>query len=304
MKILFNKENVGTGELQEILGFTDADMTISDLWPYLRTASREVYEIIGKDNYEICETVGSSEVAVAEENQELYDLVRYAIAFNAFRKYAPLNDIAFTNEGRLFRRDEHTVAAFEWQIDKSNDEMERRYYEAVDEIITFILDSEELETSDFMTEFSGLYVPNLKTFQRFVNINNSHLLFFKLAPSLRLCEQREIINRMGDKFADYKTKEKKDHYITNLIQNCCVYFAMMDGIQKFSVQLFPEGLMKAEKPNKKAASGYDKESMTMYYRGQLEKLLKDLETEIQKLKPVYTTPPQIKFCPDDGYVSL
>lgn len=303
MKILFNKENTGNGELHDILGFVDANITIADLWPYLRTSSREVFEIIGKDNYQICETV-PGEDPVTDENQELYELVRYAIAFNAFRKYAPLNDLAFTTEGRLFRRDDHQAAGFEWQIDKSNDEMERRYYEAVDEIITFILDSEELEPSDFMTEFSGLYVPNLKTFQRFVNINNSHLLYFKLAPALRLCEQREIINRMGDKFADYKTKEKKDDYVTNLIQNCCVYFAMMDGIQKFSVQLFPEGLMKAEKPNKKAASGYDKESTSVYYRNQLEKLLKDLEIEMQKLKPVYTTPPQIKFGKDDGYVSV
>ncbi len=302
MKILFTKDNVGTGELQEVLGFGDADIKVSKVWPYLRTATREILDIIGKDNYNICVAISEGEEPT-EENEELYDLVRYAIALNAFRKYQPLNDISITEEGRTFRRDEHTVAAFEWQIDKSDDAMERSYYEAVDEIITFIMDSEELEPSDYMTQFSGLYVPNLKTFQKFLNINNSHLLYFKLAPSLRLCEQREIINRMGEKFAEYKVPEKKDDYITNLIQNCCVYFAMADGIQKFSLQLFPKGLMKAAKTDKRDSSGYDKESTTLFYKNELASLLKNLEIEMKKLKPVYTSKPQVNFSKDDGYVS-
>ncbi len=304
MKILFTKDSQGTGEMQEILGFSDADIPVAKVWPYLRTASREIYEIIGKTNYQICETVANGEIVPSEEHSDLYDLVRYAVALNAFRKHAPLSDVSFTNEGRTFRRDEHEVSAFEWQIDKSNDAMERSYYEAVDELITFIMDSEELEPSDYMTQFSGLYVPNLKTFQKFININNSHLLYFKLAPSLRLCEQREIINRLGDKFSQYKLPINKDSYITNLIQNCCVYFAMADGIQKFSVQLFPEGLMKAEKTNKKTASGYDKESTTNFYKKELESLFKNLEIEIKKLQPVYTSKPQINFSKDDGYVSF
>lgn len=304
MKILFTKDSQGTGEMQEILGFSDADIPVAKVWPYLRTASREIYEIIGKTNYQICETVANSEIVPSEEHSDLYDLVRYAVALNAFRKHAPLTDISFTNEGRLFRKGELEGAALEWQIDKSDDAMERSYYEAVDELITFIMDSEELEPSDYMTQFSGLYVPNLKTFQKFININNSHLLYFKLAPSLRLCEQREIINRLGDKFSEYKLPINKDSYITNLIQNCCVYFAMADGIQKFSVQLFPEGLMKAEKTNKKTASGYDKESTTNFYKKELESLFSNLEIEIKKLQPVYTSKPQINFSKDDGYVSF
>lgn len=337
MKILFTKDSHGTGEIQDIIGFSDADIPVAKVWPYLRTATREIIDIIGKDNYNICvdyfenqnlETEiqdekdlplddleidnlenleiiegPNSELSI-EEKEELFDLVRYAVALNAFRKHAPLSDVSFTNEGRTFRRDEHEVSAFEWQIDKSDDAMERSYYEAVDELITFIMDSEELESSDYMTQFSGLYVPNLKTFQKFININNSHLLYFKLAPSLRLCEQREIINRLGDKFSEYKLPINKDSYITNLIQNCCVYFAMADGIQKFSVQLFPEGLMKAEKTNKKIASGYDKESTTNFYKKELESLFSNLEIEIKKLQPVYTSKPQINFSKDDGYVSF
>lgn len=302
MKILFDKEKTDSSEILDVLGFTDADIALKKVWPYLRTASKEIFNIIGEDNYNLAaaefETAGDD-----EEIADLLELIRYAVALDAFRKYAPLTDVSFTNDGRLFRRDEHQVGAFEWQINKSDAALERAYYAAVDALITFITDSEDLEQSVYMLQYSGLYVPNIREFQKYVNISDSHLLFYKLAPSLRLCEQREIINRMGDKFTVYKAQ--KDSYIHGLVQNCCVYYAMADGVQKLSVQLFPEGLSKnnIESNSKKNGTSYDKESLTLFYKTELQSLLKSLELEIRKLQPVYTSRPKINFGPDDGFVT-
>lgn len=295
MKILFNKEQ--EGEIREVLGISDADIEVAKVWPYLRTASREIYSIIGKENYEICEAE-FAEPSENEENQELLDLVKYAVAGYGFKEWAKVADLSFTNNGRMFRRDDHSVGAFEWQINKSDAELDRAYYRALNEVMAFISDSDTLSSSDFILQFRGLYVPNLSEFQRYVHINDSHYLFFKLAPSLRLCEQREIIGRMGTRFQEYK--KIKDSHIFTLIQNICVYFAMADGIQKYSVQLFPDGLMTG---GSKSGSGYDKESASLYYRQQMEGLLKTLEVEIKKLQPVYTSRPRINFSDDDGFVT-
>lgn len=308
MKILFHKDAPDSGELLEVLGFTDADISVKKIWPYLRTASKEIFSIIGEANYELAAAefeTPTGEEADETEATELLELLQYAVALDAFRKYAPLTDVAFTNDGRLFRRDEHQVGAFEWQINKSDAALERAYYAAVDALITFIVDSEDLEESEYMQQFSGLYVPNLKTFQQYVNINDSHLLYLKLAPSLRLCEQREIMNRMGAKFTEYKAKEMKDSYITGLVQNCCVYYAMADGVQKLSVQLFPDGLSKnvSESTSRIKGNGYDKESVTLFYQNKLESLLKSLEMEMRKLQPVYTSKPKINFDCGDGFVT-
>lgn len=300
MKILFFKDSSESGEMREVLGFTDATFTVEKLWPFLRSASSQIFKIIGKDNYAVCENIfhGNSD----PELQEFYDMVRYAIALDAFRHHAPLTDISHTESGRLFRRDDHNVGAFEWQIQRNDDEMEKSYYKAVDEIISYIIQSDALDASDYMLQFSGLYVPDLDTFQKFVNIGDSHLLYYKLAPSLRLFEQREIMNRLGSKFSDFKGK--KDDIINTLIQNACVYFAMADGIQKLSVQLFPEGLMKAEKFGKKTATGYDKETISLYYRNELASILKMLETEVKKLNKVIVSGPVINFRKEDGFVSM
>ncbi|WP_332031125.1 DUF6712 family protein [Kaistella sp.] len=307
MKILFDKEQTDSSEILDVLGFTDADIALKNVWPYLRTASKEIYNIIGKTNYDLAATEYENEMEPDSDSEvvELLELVRYAVALDAMRKYAPLIDVSITNDGRLFRRDEHQVAAFPWQIENSNRDMEKSYYAAVDALITFIVDSDELEESEYMQQFSGLYVPNLKTFQQYVNINDSHLLYLKLAPSLRLCEQREIMNRMGAKFTEYKAKEMKDSYITGLVQNCCVYYAMADGVQKLSVQLFPDGLSKniSESTSRIKGNGYDKESVTLFYQNKLESLLKSLEMEMRKLQPVYTSKPKINFDCGDGFVT-
>lgn len=305
MKILFDKEQTDSSEILDVLGFTDADIALKNVWPYLRTASKEIYNIIGKTNYDLAATEFESEIEPDPDSEvvELLELVRYAVALDAMRKYAPLIDVSITNDGRLFRRDEHQVAAFPWQIENSNRDMEKSYYAAVDALITFIVDSDELEESEYMQQFSGLYVPNIREFQKYVNINDSHLLYYKLAPSLRLCEQREIINRMGDKFPEYKLQ--KDSYIYGLVQNCCVYYAMADGVQKLSVQLFPDGLSKniSESTSRIKGNGYDKESVTLFYQNKLESLLKSLEMEMRKLQPVYTSKPKINFDCGDGFVT-
>ncbi|KNB60982.1 DUF6712 family protein [Chryseobacterium sp. Hurlbut01] len=298
MKLLFNKEVDDSSELLAISGLNDASISISHLWPYIRTATRELVNIIGKDNYE--KAVDFYDADAFDE--EFLELVRYPLVLDAFRKYAPLTDIKFTDNGRQFRADDHHKAPWEWQVDKSDAQMEKAYYAAVDELISFITESEDYDSSEYMLQFTGLYVPNLRVFQEFVHINNSHLLYYKLAPSMRYFEETVIINRVGDKFTEYKTQNNSR--IKKLIQNACVHYAMADGIKKLSNQLFPEGLMKSERTGKKAANGYDVESTVLYYDRILDSVLLSLEQEIRKTKTVYVPRKIINFEDNDGFVSM
>ena len=70
MKILFTKDSHGTGEIQDIIGFSDADIPVAKVWPYLRTATREIIDIIGKDNYDICVQFSEKENEVIPEEPE------------------------------------------------------------------------------------------------------------------------------------------------------------------------------------------------------------------------------------------
>lgn len=297
MKILFDKEVDDSSELLELSGLNDADIKISHLWPYLRSATRELVNIIGNDNYDKAVDLYEAD----SKDDEFLELVRYPLVLDAFRKFSPLTDIKFTENGRQFRADDHHKAPWEWQINKSDGEMEKAYYASVDELISFITESDEYESSEYMLQFTGLYVPNLRTFQDFVHINNSHLLYFKLAPAMRYFEETEIINRVGNKFDEYK--EQNNSRIKKLIQNACVHYAMSDGINKLSNQLFPEGLMKSEKTGRKATTGYDVESTSLHYDRIKDSALLSLEQEIRKTKTVYVPRRLLNFDENEGFVS-
>jgi hypothetical protein len=297
MKILFDKEREDASEILDLIGFVDADIKISHLLQNIRTASRKIRKIIGEVNYDLVVEKYEAEDYV----DEFSTMVRYAIAMDTFRHHAPLTDLAFTSQGRSFRNDDHNRVPWEWQIEKSDESLEKAYYDAVNEIIIFIIEN-NMEQSEYMQQFTGLFVSSLDEFQKYVNINDSYLLYLKLGPSMKLFEQREIISRVGSKFTELK--ENKTSYIFTLIQNCAVYFAMADGVKKLSVQLFPEGAMKGEKKNKKSATGYDIEASALFYKTELERLLLDLESEVKKLNAIPVQPRPLKFEENDGFVTL
>lgn len=300
MEILFDTNVADSSELHKILGFVDSDFSTAQILPYLLKSTREIYNLVGQTNY--------NKAFENYENDEMEDsfltLLRYTIALGAFREFMPLVDLSFTTSGRVFRADDHLKPAFEWMIDKSDAAMERSYYASINEVLTFIVENEGYETSPEVQKVKELFVNSLNIFQDFVNINDSHLLFLKLVPSLRMAENHLIKPRVNSKFVQYMEAENTP--INSMIKNVCVYFAMMDGLQKNSLQLFPRSVLK-EVPNKtkySAANRIDLESSTLYYKDQLQMLLRELEIQIKKENSVISKKTPLSFTPDDGFISM
>lgn len=301
MDYLFNIQLEEASELHDVLGFVDADFSMKQILPYLRSATKDIIDIIGKTLYQ--KAVG---LYTDDNNNEFAELLRYAIGLNAFRQYAPLSDVSYTTSGRLFRTDENTKSAFEWMIDKSDDAMERSYYASVNEIIRYIFDELPSDAVSITKKFKldELFVYSLSVFQEYVNINDFYLLYFKLIPSLKQAEKRLVLSRVRDKYDFYKDNE--DHPVNSVIKNVCVYFAMKDGLKKESVQLFPKGVIKEISGSKKhtSASLMDIESAVLYYDDELKVLLKELENAVAKDTAKSISGPVINFGSDDQFVTL
>ncbi|PIE50756.1 MAG: hypothetical protein CSA38_01970 [Flavobacteriales bacterium] len=298
MELLFNTDNASASELHEILGFIDSDFSLIQVLPYLRKSTKEIIHWIGEQNY-----VKVLDWYENDESNDFLTMVRYTIVLGAFREFAPLLDVSYTTSGRVFRSDDHTKAAFEWMIDKSNEAMERSYYASLNDIIVMTIEDRDLFPTPFINDVKGMFVSTLKTFQEFVNIDDSHLLFLKLIPSLKLAEHRLIYSRCRDKMDEYLNT---DSHIKKLIQQCCVYFAMIDGLKKNSVQLFPQGVVQVEYQQRKnkTANRLDVEATVLYYKEELSKLLQDLEIEIAKSNQKISTKRDVNFEPEDGFVTM
>lgn len=265
MKLLFSTDEAESSEeLKELLGYVDADLNFKNLKPDIKTATREIIDIIGKEVYDHVAEIyeeGKLESDYEEDEFELITAIRYPIAVNGYRRYVPSNDLAQTNDGRKMRNDDKEKAAFEWMIDRDNKEHEKRYYRALDDLIHLLdtskNDNEALwdiwKSSESFQKSQKLFIRTTEDFREFFPIESRYLLMM-LSPGITFCENREIRSRIGQaKFEDLKTKLKESTEITeeidikliSLIKEACVNYALAWAIPRMSIQIFPEGILQS-----------------------------------------------------------
>jgi hypothetical protein len=260
MKVLFiTTGTAGNTELKELLGFIDADLKLKNLLPDITTATNDVIDLIGLEVYTKAVLLYNNGTTL-EADKPFINAVRYPIAVNAYRLYSPSNDLAHTNNGRKMRQDDGEKQAFEWMIDRDNAALEKRYYRALDDLITF-LDRSKVETaetlytiwtaSDAFKATHNLFIRTVKEFDNHFPIN-SRLLLIKLVPGLSNCEQYEIRPRVSvEKMNTLKAALKANTPITDatdielirLIQKASVAYALAWSMPRLSVNLYPDGVL-------------------------------------------------------------
>lgn len=324
MKLLFVTIGTkGNSELKDLLGFIDADIKIQNMVPDLITATNDIIDLIGKPVYEkVVELY--NEGSFDDENNHIIYSVRYPIAVNAYRLFTPSNDLAHTNNGRKMRQDDGEKQAFEWMLDRDNAALEKRYYRALDDLIKFLdnCENEDLQTlwkaSDAYKKTHDLFIRTVAEFDSFFPIN-SRLLLIKLAPGISDCEQYEIRSRVGEeKLTELKTAlkqntpitEAKDLELIRLIRKASVAYSMAWSMMRFSVQLYPEGMLqhvtsdmattRGAKPTLKSET----EAARQAFMNDFDRVIKELE---KLLEPEPTVSQSTKILPDlmsgDNYFS-
>jgi hypothetical protein len=266
MKLLFSTtESESSDEIKSLLGYVDADLKLSNLKPDIITATNEVIDIIGKKVYEYA----LSKLEDIEEDDEnsdynLIQAIRYPIIVNAYRLFAPSNDLSHTGDGRKMRNDEHEKSAFQWQIESDNKAQEKRYYRALDDLIKFLDNSKVNEesattiwtiwtTSDNYKKSQKLFIRSTEEFNEFFPIQSRYLLMM-IAPGIAFCENREILPRIGQtKFDALKSAlqsataitDEKDLKLIHLIKEACASYSLAWAIPRMSIQIFPEGVIQS-----------------------------------------------------------
>lgn len=313
MDLLFQTEGTaGNTELKELLGFIDADLKLKNLIPDLLTSTNEVIELIGQQVYNeaIKAYNGNSDI-----EKKFVFAVRYPIAINAYRLYAPSNDISHTNNGRKMRQDDGEKLPFEWMIDRDNDALEKRYYRALDDLIKFLDQQPDgtLKTawinSDAFKSSHNHFLRTVKDFDTFFPIK-SKLLLLKLMPGINDCEQYEIRPRVGvDKFNALKALLKNNNDITDekdidlirLIKKACVSYSLAWAMPRLSVQLFPEGVLQHHTSDRATTRGY-KPTLKSETQVAKEAFLQDSKRVFAEIEQLMKPPPEIneenKIIPD------
>lgn len=287
MDLLFKKEEFSKS-FKDLLGFVDADIRFERVKPSLEIATDEIIDLIGADTYESF----FQEVEISE----LHKMVKYAIALGGYMLYAPTADLSVTNNGRLMRRDDHQVAAFEWQIERNDEALQALYYRHLDRMLKYMV-QHSFKINWEKYNHSGLIVSKLTDFETYFNINGSYLLYLKLLPAIREFEQNEIMPRLGSQQKGWELKDwnlvlsepiSYTSPIVQLLQNACVNYAMAWGIRRLNIQLFPNGVLQTSKvsnqgQNRKRGDKLEHIEVAMVFEKNFEKLLLKIEDEVARL---------------------
>lgn len=304
MKLLFNKDGQGSKEIQEILGFTDKDIKFEKLKPTIIPATDDLISLIGKPIYDIVMNIYEGGSA-SESDTEFCNRIQYVILLDAYRNFVIDNDLSHSPNGRFNRVEQNQKIAFEWQIERNNKSMERKYYKAIDALINYMdANVESWTSSDAYKASHNLFVRLTKDFDFYFNIEASRYLFIKLCPGLRKAEQEEILPRIGKiKFDELKSKLKDnddsyDATFLELIKQATVYLALSWGIPRMSAQLFPEGLLEVADTSRlslaarKSIADNRAEALSQRFKSDAESVLLKIETHIKIINK-----PEIEFQP-------
>ena len=334
MELIIKKEGFSE-DFKDKLGFVDSDIAFNRIKPSLEIATDEIIDIITKENYNQVisklfppEVVPETEIT---ENQDLepenpkpdfnslsedlqidfVDLIKYAIYLKAFILYVPTGDLSVGNNGRTMRRDDHTVAAFQWQIDKHDESLEQLYYRHLDRLLRFMFEN-DLEVNQKKYDYKYLLVNSIDVFETHFDINGSRLLYLKLLPAMREAERLMILSRTGEEIFN-QIKENPDSDLAFLVKKCLVNSAMIWGIYRLNLQLFPKGLLQQEKDysNKKQADPVQRQGLALVFERDLDKNLEELEKQILILQTPEVPKeerefqlPEIGFNKEDSFVDL
>lgn len=316
MKLLFNKDQQGSAEIKQLLGFTDGDLKFDNLKPKLYPATDTMIELIGSNLYNVL--IGIYEASSASEaDAEFLRRVQSVILLDGYRNYAKDNDLSHSSNGRVNQIDDKQKLAWEWQIVNSDKKMERDYYSLLDKLIKYMdVNVSGWKATQAYKDTYDSFIRTAADIDEYFNIDGSRLLYLKLLPGIKKAERDEIIPLITkQKFEELKNALKEsapeiDEVLIKLIKEALVYKGLSWGIPRLSAQLFPEGLLvipdtsRLSLSARKSAEKFEADSLSQRFSKDAQQAFEQIAKHLKALEQSTLPVEEYKryFSADDKFV--
>lgn len=255
MDLLFTTGTGFSKELKNAIGFIDSDIPEIKIKPDIRTATRELINIIGNTTYEAIVDSYMLDEGEADKDATLIDFAQSAVGITAYALFAPANDLGHSPNGRKMRVSDDEKTPFEWMMARDDDNLQQRGMRAIDQLIKYMDESfDAWKDSDEYEASYKLFIRSTDEFNQHYQID-SRLLLLKLNPGINNCEKREIIPRIGiDLYELLKAKRinpvpvpftADETLLLSYIQEACVFYSLAWGIPRLQINLFPDGILQS-----------------------------------------------------------
>lgn len=320
--MIFNKNNSGTVEFRRSIGFLYKSVTFEKFVPFIDIVSSNLIDIVGRDVFKLAEDHYKSDDFEQEGFDALNTLVykvQDCISRGSFKLFAPSGDITHGDKGRQIYVSDTEKPAFEWQINKDDENLANLEGFAIDGLLAFLDEQaaivvEEGEESDVSigetwknTEVyrvaHRMLINNAKDFGFGFDIKNSRRLFMMLLPFMAQAEAYDILPRIGaDKFNSLKEMilsggiEGEDYVgLYTKIKSCLPLLTVSRACIPLSAELLPEGLfvnfVTNTQQSKQALNASDRTQLSKKLKEMGEQILLDIENDIRIMNGVVVEEP-------------
>ncbi len=269
--MIFDKNSKGSAELKELIGFIYKSINFSNLKSYIGFAVRDIKKVIGQEVFITAENhYKSDNYLLAEPDtdhpeygilDELVSKIQYPVAVHAYRKYVPSSDLTHSDKGRQIFVSEQEKPAFEWQIEKDNENLLALAHEATDVLLEFLDANIDAvfsgtgnlvipwRTSDAFKATRKLLIPDVSEFEKVFMIGSSRLTFISLVPFIRRVQENEIQPSIGQsRYTGLLTELLADDLcdenipVLDKIRPPLALLALSVAVKRLSAEILPSGI--------------------------------------------------------------
>lgn len=242
--MLFNRNEKGSEELQELTGIWHASSPFSSIKADILSATEDVRRLVGP------EVVGKAEeVYEAGSHDGILDAVRLPVACLAMVRHAKLSVLGHEATGRKLKVDENEKTPFEWMIDRDDTALRDRYYKAVDSLYLYLEENEPAlwGSSPKKTALSGSIVKSIEDFEAVYPVDGSHYTYYML-QRLVLEEQRRLAKFFGERWEGVASGAETPELMF-LARKAAVLGAVATAGKRWSLEVFPLGVARRFSPS-------------------------------------------------------
>lgn len=319
--MIFNKSNNGIEEFKELIGFIYASLNFANLTTYIALAEREIIGVIGSQQFNQALDHYHSDNFRLQDKQpdhpeyalldELVLKVQLPVALHAYRRYVPSNDLSHSDKGRQIFVSENEKPAFDWMIQRDNENLLRLANDATELLLEFLdanIDQTYLSDEPVLDWYQAgifnrrkyLFIQSANDFETVFPIGKSRMLFNAMIPLLKRVQETEIRacftsdkwNELKIQLADFDLSDNDlDEWAANLeiidrIKPPLALLAMAKAVKRFSSELLPNGVFSNELTSiegKKPAGKTDRNEISASIEADGRKELQKLQEYMSKL---------------------
>lgn len=298
--MLFNKDNNGSTELYELSGIFQASTRFLSIAAEIDAATREVSAIVGSELIASVEKIYAKNVPTPDE-KVLLDMLRRPIAYLAIGMHAKLSGISHGETGRKNKVDDNEKIAFQWQIDRDDQELRERYIRSLDTLVSYLTFTGNAEWNASATAklAAGSIVKDIAQLEAVYPIEHSWYTFYMLLPLIIEAQGSRITALVGESRMEALVAGTESEAIASPARRAAILRALITAAERWSLSVFPVAVARQFAPSYQGAK--EKSAATMeeikWSLGLLRKQLEDAERDVKIAVAEYS--PSDRMFPDN-----